>query len=116
MKSFGKNESSTSSHLQILYHQTSVQNEITKYIIFGEALRIRVKIFKQNLRENNSKSIKIAITVCKFSKFLGEHAPGTPRVFFVTLVIFKLVMPKKRLEKNVEIAAPFFKISSYPHC
>ena len=29
MKSFGKNESSTSSHLQILYHQTSVQVSYT---------------------------------------------------------------------------------------
>ena len=29
MKSFGKNESSTSSHLQILYHQTSVVKNLS---------------------------------------------------------------------------------------
>ena len=31
MKSFGKKESSTSSHLQILYHQTSVQKSFFFY-------------------------------------------------------------------------------------
>ena len=44
----------------------------TKCIIFGEALRIKVKNFKQNLAENYSKSIIIAIRACKFSKNFRE--------------------------------------------
>ena len=47
-----------------------IENVRTKCIIFDEALRIRVKNFKQNLRENYSKSTKIAIAACTFSKFV----------------------------------------------
>ena len=46
-----------------------------KCVIFGEALRIRGKKFKQNLPENCSKSTKMAIVVCKFSKFFWESIP-----------------------------------------
>ena len=56
----------------------TVENVRTKCIIFREALRIRGKNFKQSLAENYSKSTEIAITACKFSKFPGEHAPGSP--------------------------------------
>ena len=38
-------------------------------MIFGEALRIRVKKFEQNLSEDYAKSAKIAITACKLQKF-----------------------------------------------
>ena len=49
-----------------------------KCIIFGEALRIRVKKFKQNLSENYTKNTKIAIAACKFSKFYRESMPPDP--------------------------------------
>ena len=56
---------------------THNRNVRTKCIIFGQALRIRVKKIKQNLPENDSKSTEIAITACKFAKiFPGQHAPG----------------------------------------
>ena len=45
---------------------TYIENVRTKCILFGEALRIRVTKFKQNLLENYSKSTKIATTACKF--------------------------------------------------
>ena len=65
---------------------TVIENVRTKCIIFGEALRIRVKKFKQNLAEENySKSTKIAITACKFSKiFYGSMPPDYPRAFLVS--------------------------------
>ena len=64
---------------------TVIENVRTKCIMFGEALRIRVKKFKQNLAENYSKSTKIAITACKFSKiFWGSMPPDYPRAFLVS--------------------------------
>ena len=54
----------------------------TKCIIFGEALRIKAKKFAESLRENYSKSTKIAITACTFSKiFRGSMPPDPPRAF-----------------------------------
>ena len=58
---------------------TYIENVQTKCIVFGEALKIRVKRFKQNLCENYSKSTKITIIACKFSNFSGGGAcPRTP--------------------------------------
>ena len=54
-----------------------IENVLTKCIIFGEALRIRVKKFKQILPENYTKSTKIAIIAYKFSKSFREHAAET---------------------------------------
>ena len=62
-----------------------MENVRTKCIIFGEALRIRVKNFKQNLRENYSKSTKLGITACKFSKFFRVACPQTPLELFLFL-------------------------------
>ena len=69
--------------------------------IFGEALRIRVKKFKQNLTENYSKSTKIAITSCKFSKiFRGSMPPDPSRAFLVSQSASNLFCRKKiRLKK-----------------
>ena len=54
---------------------TYIENVRTKCI--GEALRIRIKTFTQNLRENYSKSSKIIIPACKFSKiFRGSMPPA----------------------------------------
>ena len=77
-------------------------------IIFGEALRIRVKKFKQTLPENYSKSTKIAITACKFSKiFRKSMPPDLPRDFFVSESASNQFWRKTNtLEKNVEIRAP----------
>ena len=76
----------------------------TKYIIFGEALKDRSQKYEQTLPKNCSKSTKIAITVCEFSKFFrGSMPPDTPRV----LLLFKLLIinsaGKTALEKSDEI-------------
>ena len=69
----------------------------TKCMIFGEALRIRGKIFKRHLPENCSKSTKMTITItgCKFLKILRgnsenlknmenlEISPDPPRAVLV---------------------------------
>ena len=57
---------------------THNRNVRTKYIALGEALRIRVKKFKQNLPEHYSKSTKIAIVARKFSKIFGGACPRNP--------------------------------------
>ena len=62
-----------------------------KCIIFGEALRIRIKIFKQNLPENYSTSTTIAITACKFSKFFRGSMS-----FSCFSISFKFVLPTKK--------------------
>ena len=67
--------------------------------MFGEALRIRGKNFKQNLAQNYSTSTKIAITACKF--FRGSMPPDPPRGFFVSQSVLNLFCRKMRL-KNVE--------------
>ena len=59
----------------------------TECIIFGEALKIRGQKHKQNLPEDYSKSIKMAITVCLISKnFRGSIPPDPLKIVFVTLV------------------------------
>ena len=58
-----------------------IENLQTKCIIFGEALKNRVKKFTQNLPENYSKSTKITKAACKFS---GGACPCTPLHFFVS--------------------------------
>ena len=55
--------------------------------IFGEALRIRVKKFKQNFTENYSKTTKIAIEACTFLKISGGAYPRTSREPFPLLKI-----------------------------
>ena len=40
--------------------------------------QIRVKKFKQNLPENYSKSTKITIVACEFSKFFRGSTPPDP--------------------------------------
>ena len=64
---------------------TYIENVQTKCIIFGEALRSRVKKFKQNLREDYTKSTKIAITACKFSKLFRGSMPSDPLEPFLRL-------------------------------
>ena len=88
----------------------------TKCVVFGEIHRIRVKAFKQNLRESYPKSTKIAIIARKFSKFFrGSMPPDPPKSLSCFSISFNFVLPKKNtLEKNVEIMAPPpFKISRY---
>ena len=71
-----------------------------KCIIFCEALRIRGKNFKQYLAENYSKSTKMTITACKFSKFFwGSMPPDLPRAFFVLQSVLNLFCRKNALEK-----------------
>ena len=94
----------------------STENVRTKCIIFGEALRNRVKKFKQTLPENYSKNTKIAITACKFSKiFRVSMPPGSPQSLSCFSISFQFVLPKKKIRlKHVEIMAPPpFEISRY---
>ena len=87
----------------------------TKCVVFGEAQRIRVKKFKQNLRENYSKSTKIAITARKFSKIFRGSMPPDPLKPFSLLNQFQVCSAKKNtLEKKYRnYAPPRFKISRY---
>ena len=92
-----------------------IKNVRTQYISFGEALVIRVKKFKHNLRENYSKSTKIAITACKFSKISGEACPRTHLELFLFLNQLQTSSAEKNtLEKNVEIMASFLKFLATP--
>ena len=78
----------------------------TKCIIFGEALRIRIKKFEHNLPENYSKSTKIAITVCKFSKLFRGSMPPTHNLFLFLNQLEISCAEKKNAGKNVEIMPP----------
>ena len=86
-----------------------------KCITFGEALKIRIKKFQQNMLENYSKSTKIAITVCKFSKIFRGSMPPNLYIFTCFSITFKFVLSKKKtLEKNVEIMPPPIKFLATP--
>ena len=64
------------------------------------------------MRENFSKSTKITITACKFSKIFRGSTPLEPFLFFNQLQIS--FAEKKNPWKNVEIMAPSpFAISRY---
>ena len=85
--------------------------------IFGEVLRIRVKKFKQNLRENYSKSTKIAITACKISKISRGSMPPDPLESLLFLNLFRFGSAEKNtLEKNEEIVPSFFIFFATPMC
>ena len=64
--------------------------------MFGEELRIRVKKFEQELRENYSKSTKIAITACKNSKIFWDSMRPDPLEPFLFLNQLELVLPTKK--------------------
>ena len=75
--------------------------------MFGEALKIRVKKFKQNLPENNSKSTETAIAARKISKFFRRSMPpNPPRAFLVLNQLQISSAEKKYASKNVEIMPP----------
>ena len=79
-----------------------IENVRTKCIIFGEALKIRVKKVKQYLRENYSKNTKIAATACKFSKISRVTCPWSldlPRAFLVSQSASNLFCPKKKKKR-----------------
>ena len=79
----------------------------TKFNIFGEALRIRVKEFKHNFPKNHLKSTKIAITSCKFSKIIRGNMPRYPLVSILFLNQLQISFAEKiRLTENVEIMPP----------
>ena len=59
-----------------------IKNVRTKCIIFGEALRIKVKRFKHNLPENYSKNTKKTVTACKFLKISRGSMPPDPLKVF----------------------------------
>ena len=80
----------------------------------GEALRIRVKKFKHNLTENYSKSTKIAITACKFSKIFRGSVPPDSLELFLILNQLQISSAEKKTQKKCGNYAPLpFKISRY---
>ena len=84
--------------------------------MFGEARRIKVKKFKQNLPKNYSKSTKIAITARKFLKiFRGSMPPNPLRAFLVSQSALNLLCRKKNTPKKMWklCPPPLFKISRY---
>ena len=78
----------------------------TKCIIYGEALRIRVKKFKHNLPENYSTSTKIAITACKLSKIFWGSMPPDPPKFFLSLHQLQINSAEKNTLKKCGNYAP----------
>ena len=68
----------------------------------GEALKIRVKTFKQNLHKNCSKSTKTVITACEFSKFSGDMPPHPLEFFLLLNQLQTNFAEKKTFEINVE--------------
>ena len=81
--------------------------------LFGKALRIRNKIFKQNLAENYSKSTKIAITARTFSKFSGG---AYPLKLFLLLNQLQICSAEKkiRLKKFGNYAPPLSRLLATP--
>ena len=70
--------------------------------------------FEQNLSKNYSKSTKIAITACKFSKIFRESIPpDPPRAFSCFSISFKFVLSKKIRLKKCGNYTPSFKLSHY---
>ena len=79
--------------------------------MFGEALRIRGKNFKQNLAENYSKSTKIAITACTFC---GGACPRIPlELFLFSQSVLNLFCRKNALEKYGKSWPPPFETFHY---
>ena len=82
-------------------------------MICGETLKLRSQKYEQTLPVNCLKSTKMAITVCKFSKFSGEACPRTPLESFLLLSCLKLTLPalpeKNKLKKVAKFGAPFLK-------
>ena len=69
------------------------------------------KNFKQNLPENYSKNTKIAITACKFLKFLRGSMPPNPLKIFLFLNQFQICSVEKKihLKKYGNIGLPLLK-------
>ena len=89
-----------------------IKNVRTKCIIFGEALRIKVKKCKQNLPNIYSKSTKIAITARKSSKFFRGSMPTDLLEPFLFLNQLHISSAKKiRLEIMWKFCPSSFKVS-----
>ena len=92
---------------------TITKNVRTKCIIFIKALKIRLKNFKHNSRENYSKSTKIAITPCKFSKFFRKIISPDPRELFLFLYQLQISSVEKIDAGKEWKLCPPFTISRY---
>ena len=78
-------------------------------IILGEALKIRDQNYEQNLPENCSKSAKIVITVCKFSKIFRRSTPPDPFELFLLLKLLEINSAGKNTLEKVTFDAPSMK-------
>ena len=88
------------SNISLTPYARIIENVRTTCIIFDERLRIKVKKCKQNLPEIYSKSTKMAITACKFSKIYRGSMPPDPLKPFVFLNQLQISSAEKlRLKK-----------------
>ena len=73
-------------------------------------------MYKQNLRENYSKSNKIAITACKFSNiFRGSLLPDLPRAFLAFCDQLPISSAEKKFRlKKCRNYASFFEFLATP--
>ena len=77
-----------------------------KCFIFGEALRIRGKKFKQNLPKNCSKNTKMAFAVYKLLNIFRRACPRTPLKPFLFLNLLQIYPAgKNTLEKTSKFNA-----------
>ena len=79
-----------------------------KCIIFGEALKIRAKQFKQNFPKNYSQSTKIAITACKLSKYFPDSMPQDSLDLFLFLNQLQICSAEKITSKKCGNFGPPF--------
>ena len=77
---------------------------LDRFVVVVEVLRIRVKKSKPSLCENYSKSTKLAITACKFSKIFRGSMPSDPLQLFLSFNQLQISSAKKKtLKRYVEI-------------
>ena len=83
---------------------------LTKCIIFDEVLKVRGQKYEQTVSENCSKSAKMSITVCKFSKIFRGSMPSDPLESFLLLKLLEInCREKTELEKVTKFGALFLK-------
>ena len=91
-------------------HASIIDTVRTKCITFGERLKIRSQKYKQTLCENCSKSTKMAITACKFSKIVRGIMPPDPLESFLLFKLLKInSVGKTTLEKVAKFDLIFLK-------
>ena len=85
-------------------------------MIFGDALRIRVKKFKQICLKITQKILKQPLQHANFQKFPGNMFPDPPRAFLVSQSASNWLCRKRIRLERCEKHAPLFYNFSQRHC